>query len=272
MVHCIVGNRLPFRLIENVQFRRLLNLAAGPNTKLHFPNRNAVKDLLMQLAHTSQQNTMDTLPSDSKISIALDCWTSPDQKPFMAVIGYFISADFQFSEVLLGFSPLEGSHSGDRLGSVLLKILEKHNLSHRLLGITTDNVCYKTHSLTVVRTYEIWIILNSTIQAGNNGTMYVYLTDSLVQTLDPDVAHGLQETLDTHDFSKHVMDSGLQAILSTPHHLPCLTHVIQLAVNAFLRELKIDAQNDDVIGIRWNDDDKNLKEKGLIRTLEKVRL
>ena len=87
MVHCIVGNRLPFRLIENVQFRRLLNLAAGPNTRLHFPNRNGVKDLLMQLAHTSQQNTMDTLPSDSKISIALDCWTSPDQKPFMAVIG-----------------------------------------------------------------------------------------------------------------------------------------------------------------------------------------
>jgi hypothetical protein len=39
-----------------------------------------------------------------------------------------------------------------------------------------------------------------------------------------------------------------------------------------LRELKIDAQNDDVIGIHWNDDDKNLREKGLIHTLEKVRL
>jgi hypothetical protein len=116
VVHCIVGNRLPFRLIENVQFRRLLNLAAGPNKKLHFPNRNGVKDLLMQLAHTSRRNIMETLPSDSKISIALDCWTSPDQKPFMAVIGYFISADFRFCEALLGFSPLEGFHSGDRLG------------------------------------------------------------------------------------------------------------------------------------------------------------
>jgi hypothetical protein len=39
-----------------------------------------------------------------------------------------------------------------------------------------------------------------------------------------------------------------------------------------LRELKIDAKNDDVVGIRWNDDDKNLREKGLTRTLEKVRL
>lgn len=102
--------------------------------------------------------------------------------------------------------------------------------------------------------------------------MYVYVTDSLAQTLDPGVAHGLREALNTHDFFEHAMDSGLQAILSTPHHLPCLTHVIQLAVNAFLCELKIDAKNDDVVGVRWDDDDKNLKEKGLIRTLEKVRL
>lgn len=65
----------------------------------------------------------------------------------MAVIGYFISADFRFCEALLGFSPLEGSHSGDRLGSVLLKILGKHDLSHRLLGITTDNVRHNIHIL-----------------------------------------------------------------------------------------------------------------------------
>lgn len=101
--------------------------------------------------------------------------------------------------------------------------------------------------------------------------MYVYLTDSLVQTLDPDIARALQATLNKDDVFEHVMDNGLQAILSTPHHLPCLTHVIQLAVNAFLHELKIDAQNNDVIGIQWNDDDKHLKEKGLIRTFEKVR-
>lgn len=66
------------------------------------------------------------------------------------------------------------------------------------------------------------------------------------------------------------MDNHLHAILSSPHHLPCLTHVIQLAVNAFLRELKIDAKNDDVIDIHWNDHDKHLKGKGLLRTFEKV--
>lgn len=79
--------------------------------------------------------------------------------------------------------------------------------------------------------------------------MYVYVTDSFTQTLDPGVAHGLWEALNTYDFFEHAMDSGLQAILSTPHHLPCLTHVIQLVINVFLCELKIDAKNDDVVGI-----------------------
>lgn len=129
-------------------------MVAGPNKRLNIPGRNGVKDMLMKLATTSRKSTMDALPSDSKISIALDCWTSPDQKPFMAVIGYFISEDFCFREVLLGFAPLEGSHSGDRLASVLLGILEKHNLFHRILGITTDNVCYNLSTfLTMVRFY-----------------------------------------------------------------------------------------------------------------------
>ena len=143
IVHFIIGNRLSFRLVENHQFRQLLQMAAGPNNTLHFPSRNRVKETLMNLACTSQKKTMEALPSDSKVSIALDCWTSGDQKPFMAVIGYFISKDFYFFEVLLGFSPLKGSHTGENLATVLFDVLEKHNLFSQILGITTDNVCYE---------------------------------------------------------------------------------------------------------------------------------
>ena len=96
----------------------------------------------MKLALTSQKNTMNALLSDSKTSIALDCWTSPDQKFFMTVIDYFISANLHFYEVLSDFSSLEGSHSDEHLASMLLDILKKHNLFHHVLDITTNNVCY----------------------------------------------------------------------------------------------------------------------------------
>ena len=80
--------------------------------------------------------------------------------------------------------------------------------------------------------------------------MYVFLTDCLAQTLDPSHARELQDTLNNYDVFELTIDDGLQDIINTPHHLPCLTHVIQLGVNAFLRELKIEAKNDDIVDIQ----------------------
>jgi hypothetical protein len=79
------------------------------------------------------------LPEGAKLSIALDCWTSPFSQAFMAITGYFIDLNWDYREFLLGFEPLEGTHSGENLCSVLLKRLKDHNITHRILAITTDN-------------------------------------------------------------------------------------------------------------------------------------
>ena len=83
---------------------------------------------------------MNALPVNNKILIAVDCWISPDQKAFMAVIRYFISNYFYFYTVLLSFSPLQESHTGENLASELLNILKKYNLVYQILSITTDNI------------------------------------------------------------------------------------------------------------------------------------
>ena len=95
----------------------------------------------------------------------------------------------------------------------------------------------------------------------NNETMYVFLIDNLVQTLDPSHARELQDTLNNYDVFELTIDDGLQDIINTSHHLSCLTHVIQLDINAFLHELKIKAKNDDIVDIQWNENDKHLKKK-----------
>lgn len=38
----------------------------------------------------------------------------------MAITGYFIDIDWSYREVLLGFKPLEGTHTGANLSCVLL--------------------------------------------------------------------------------------------------------------------------------------------------------
>ena len=62
----------------------------------------------------------------------------------MAVTGYFIDQDWNFREVLLGFEPLHGTHSGVNLGEVLLKLFQKYNITNRVLAVTTDNASNNT--------------------------------------------------------------------------------------------------------------------------------
>lgn len=91
------------------------------------------------MVEAQQQDLLHKLPTGAKISIALDCWTSPFQQAFMAVTGYFIDADWNYREILLGFEPLHGTHTGVNLGSVLFDLLQKHGIENRILTITTDN-------------------------------------------------------------------------------------------------------------------------------------
>ncbi|EED16119.1 hypothetical protein TSTA_012280 [Talaromyces stipitatus ATCC 10500] len=57
----------------------------------------------------------------------------------MAVTGYFLDREWEYQEILLGFVPLSGVHSGVNLSDVVLKILHQHQITNRVLAITTDN-------------------------------------------------------------------------------------------------------------------------------------
>ena len=57
----------------------------------------------------------------------------------MAVTGYFLDQDWNYCEVLLGFEPLDGSHSGTHLSKTVIKVLQQHNIMKRVLLVTTNN-------------------------------------------------------------------------------------------------------------------------------------
>ena len=69
----------------------------------------------------------------------------------MAVTGYFIDTDWQYQEVLLGFEPLHGSHTGAYLSKVLQDVLQQHNIETRVFAITTDNA---SNNMTLVKSLQ----------------------------------------------------------------------------------------------------------------------
>ncbi len=78
------------------------------------------------------------------MSLAVDCWSSPNKKAFIAITAYYISEDWKYKEVLLAFELLTGSHTRQNLAMVVKRVLDQFNLTDRLLAITTDNASNKS--------------------------------------------------------------------------------------------------------------------------------
>jgi hypothetical protein len=52
----------------------------------------------------------------------------------------YVTEDWELKEALLGFEPINGSHTGWALAGIVENVPEKHNLIKQLLAITADNV------------------------------------------------------------------------------------------------------------------------------------
>ena len=103
------------------------------------PSAVTIRRRLEILVKDKQQRVLRMLPSGSKISIALDSWTSPFSQAFLAITGYFIDANWVYREVLLGFKPLHGAHTGSNMSSVVLETLKNHQIQDKVFGLTSNN-------------------------------------------------------------------------------------------------------------------------------------
>lgn len=211
----------------------MMQITAGTKG-VEIPSRHKIRDQIMDMAKKSQVGILDAIPKDAKIAIALDCWSSQSGKAFLAITGYFFTEDFDYREVLLGFEPLHGSHEGKYLAEVVMKVLSQHGFLYRVIAATTDG-------------------------ASNNGTMMQEWKKKLHEGLHDSIAF------------RSVFNQEIQDLTQSTTHVPCLAHVIQLAVNALLDQIKVTARNEE-INAKWDDrvDGKVTSHHGLPSTLEKV--
>jgi len=145
----IIALRLPFNLVEHPQFRKMMTMVAAESLKL--PSRTKLKSRLIEISGNALEQQLRQVVPNSKISLAVDCWTSPQQLSFLGVTGYFINIEWQYQEILLGFEPLSGQHSGENLAHTLFKVLEQNKLISKVLAITTDNASNNATMMSTLR-------------------------------------------------------------------------------------------------------------------------
>lgn len=77
----------PFLFLEHPEFRDLISYARLAPSMPDIPSAKVMRRQLRELVceNQNQKIILRTLPSDAKLSLALNCWTSPFKQPFIAI-------------------------------------------------------------------------------------------------------------------------------------------------------------------------------------------
>ncbi|MBW0464617.1 hypothetical protein O181_004332 [Austropuccinia psidii MF-1] len=115
-----------------------------PGFGFPWPKRRQIASLASQLYYESKQAIIDevwSLPPETTISAAIDCWTTKDQsESYMATVIQWINpSTYMFHKKLLCFDTMGGSHSGVQLAWKFWESLSERGMLRRLYSITGDN-------------------------------------------------------------------------------------------------------------------------------------
>jgi hypothetical protein len=79
------------------------------------------------------------IPKSTNVSLSIDSWTSPNHLAFLCIIGYFITPDWEYREIMIGFENLPEGHTGKEQAGVVYECLKRYGLTRQLGSITSDN-------------------------------------------------------------------------------------------------------------------------------------
>ncbi|EED15748.1 conserved hypothetical protein [Talaromyces stipitatus ATCC 10500] len=150
-IELIANSHLPFQFLAHKGLINLIQYACLAPTMPNLLSPTTARRQLGLQVKRRQAEILSYLPPGAKISVALDCWTSPFQQAFIAITRYFIDKNWQYREILLGFEPLYDRHTSINLSAVLLETLQQHDLVDRVLALTTDNA---SNNKTLLRAFN----------------------------------------------------------------------------------------------------------------------
>ena len=133
----IITSCLPFRIVENVFFKKLINLLCPTYV---IPNRRTLSTTVLNDTHDSVISQIKNKLKDAEtISATTDLWTSNQKLPYIGVTIHFIDTKFNFQNYTICIQHLPGSHNGDNLNETLSKIFEEWEIENLVKFIVTDN-------------------------------------------------------------------------------------------------------------------------------------
>jgi hypothetical protein len=136
LVHLVIDHGWSFRTVEKPSFQRFIQFLRPGAVII---SRYKFGQLFEKQYTEATAALLCDLGVNTKISIALDAWTSNNHLSFLAIKGYYINNSWQLREKLLDFIPMRRKHTGASMAEEVIKVLSRTDTTSRLLGLTCDN-------------------------------------------------------------------------------------------------------------------------------------
>jgi hypothetical protein len=131
----VVRRDIPFSAVEDPDFRLMFAPLDRP-----IPSADAIKREVMECYREEAARVYERLRSvGSKISLTLDCWTSPNGLAFLGVTAHYIDAQWTPHELVLDFLPLHDPPPSENLCEALVDVCDRAGILPKVLGVTSDN-------------------------------------------------------------------------------------------------------------------------------------
>lgn len=138
LVRWIVADNMAFSAIESSFFRKMIDDI--PGITMPFKSRNTLTSRIGTCFKSDRERLIEELAISSQtIALSLDGWTSSNDISFLAIIGHWLTEDFEYKEVVLEFTEIEGHKSGENMAKIVLDLLRELDIESKLISITGDN-------------------------------------------------------------------------------------------------------------------------------------
>ena len=139
LISLIIIHNLPFRLVESQEFHSFCQ-TLNPEAQNLVSSHSTLKLRISKSWSIHKDIVRKKLQSSlSTIHLALDVWTSPNQKLFLGICAHFIDIDtYRLTKALIGL-PSISSHHSEVQHSALLQVLQEFKIYRKLGTIISDN-------------------------------------------------------------------------------------------------------------------------------------
>lgn len=135
-----IGTMQPFSTFDDPLFRQIWSDLPGYSCKYGSSNSFSRRvDEEFAKARIQLKNELGKTENCSAIALSLNGWKSANGYKIFAIIGHWITADFQPQHRILDFQEIEGPDTGENLASIIYKVLCELDIRAKLLSITSDN-------------------------------------------------------------------------------------------------------------------------------------